>query len=245
MIEEIVEPVPRKQSINNAFGDLNEIDLQKDITPKILNKKVLVYSNIFKILEKVRIESRNINLLKEKTTKYGLIFGYEDKDKVEITNLYSLNSFSWEDVKNEMSTIINHLENSRFDFLPLGIYVVSDNNRLSKDLIRNLINLRIQYSQSMYLYHNSNTGTTSIQRLTHNVCELSVQAEIKSYHEYPINLFNSQYTSKILEDVVFSEVGDVYSLLSSLNLTSTKNKIFIDPDRYYRQVKDKSINDKL
>lgn len=69
MMEELAEPVPRKQSASNAFNDPSQSVLKIYFTTNIINKKVLVYFSIFKILEKIRVKVKYIY------TKYKFVDG--------------------------------------------------------------------------------------------------------------------------------------------------------------------------
>lgn len=220
---------------------------------KVVYKKVMVYSNVFCLLDKIANECLNIKLSSEKTTKQGAIFGYEDDKNLEISNLYPLypltNQTFDPSKENELPSIANHLEHSRMDFTPLGLYLVSEHFNINHVILRYLLKLTIMNPQSVLLHYNPLTKQTYIKRLTNIVIDLHYQADMKNYQEYEINLFNNQYSSDILEDVSFSEIQDMYSMLSCLKTKDLLNETDLNElnknSNQYISNSNKSISNKL
>mmetsp|Transcript_34104 Transcript_34104/g.35402 ORF Transcript_34104/g.35402 Transcript_34104/m.35402 type:complete len:312 (+) Transcript_34104:3-938(+) len=208
-------------------------------------KNIYINTDVFCILEKIGAESLSNSLRSAKLSKQGLIFGCESEKKIDISNLYSLSTLNWDETtKDEISTIRNHLENSRMDFSPLGIYVITENFSVNPDILKVLLKMEVLNPQSVFLHYNPVTRKTLLKRLSHRVIEYNFQAEIRNYHEYVIDLFNKQYTCDIFEDAQYSVVQDVHSMLSSINsgvVAEKKNKF----DSAFEKNTDKAISSKL
>jgi hypothetical protein len=214
--------------------DLNNLDVIKAknkqinedliLRPKVEKKKLLVQSTVFSTLDQYREEILNINNQSENFPKFGIIFGYESNNSIEVSNLKPINSLVWEDFNNELNMLKNRLEKSRMDFSPIGIYYISQNSSISKALLKLLLKIKAYHPQSVLLYYDPLLNKTSFKKLTKEVTELSLQAEMKNYKDYEIDLFNSEFTSNIFEELPYSTIQDLCSLLSGMNQNYVNNE---------------------
>lgn len=189
-----------------------------DIIKEPKNKKVLVYSNLLATLDQLSLELNNCKVLSQNLKKQGLVFGYQDDQRVELSQLIPISNLEWTKVIEEIQTVVEHLEKSRLDFVLMGLYIVSDNFNLNNSIINLLLKLNVCNDQSVIIFHNPYSKTTSIKRLSHKINVLNYEAEIKDYNnDFEVNVFNKHYTENILVNVSYSEVQNVYSLLNSIN----------------------------
>jgi hypothetical protein len=226
--ETLVDVKKEQQDKDNQVDLIKAENKQKAedliLRPKVEKKKLLVQSTIFSTLDQYREEILNITNHSENSTKFGIIFGYESNNSIEVSNLKPISSMVWEDFNNELNTLKNHLEKSRIDFSPIGIYYISQNSSISKALLKLLLKLKAYHPQSVLLYYDPLLNKTSFKKLTNEVTELSLQAEMKNYKDYEIDLFNSEFTSNIFEEVSYSTIQDFCSLLSGMNQNYVNNE---------------------
>lgn len=222
---------------------MEKLDNQEEKKTHIIYKpkKLLVFSNIFSSLDKIREEKHQQKTASEKSFYQGFLFGNENSDCIEITSMHSLlENERVEDAFEEHRTLKIHLERSRMNFTPVGLYFVSEKNNLPKNILSLALHMQIYNPQSLLLFYNPLVNLVSIKKLKAEIIDAHFQAEIRNYHEeYVISVFNKQYTSDILDDVEYTRVQDIYSVFTSLNHDT--HKVMYEKDDNLEKEKNKII----
>ena len=206
------------------------------------SKKVLIETNLLSALNKLAISLNNRNLYEEPYIKQGLLFGYEDEGKIEVTFIYPtvLNFYVTED---EFNSNINNIKtitkNTRLDFVPLGFFFVTDDIGLNKNQLNTILKFRSFNPQCLLAYYSPSVLELNLKRLTDKIVSLNTDADIRNYQDYPIELFNKHYSADILEEVSYSQINDDYTTFSVMN--NEENLIYDNTDIN----KNVFLNDKL
>lgn len=211
-----------------------EVVINKQIDTKTKDKS---YNISISLLSRLRKQANelNSNSVLSGNIKQGFILGYEDDKTVELNTLYNhVFENLEENIQSTAHSIVLSNKNNRLDFIPLGLFFITDDHSLTKVQLNSLLQLRGLNPQSVVAFYSPSLFSLTLKRLTFEVVSLNTDSEIRNYQEYPVNLYNKQFTSKILEDVKFQEKTDKYSLLSSFNdntvkdQSEVKNEVFLN-----------------
>lgn len=206
---------------------------------QIKTKKFKVNTTVLSQLSKLG-NQLNLQTLNENKIHQGLVFGYEDASTVELNLLYNLIlDAPWEELTDKMNTVKYHLKNTRLDFAPVGVFYVTNTLSLSKETIKLLLKLTNLNPLLVVLLYNPLLSSLSIKKLDPEIVRLNMEAEIRNYLDYPIDVFNKQYSSQILQDVPFFEFNDTYNVLSAF---SDFKEVYSSSGN---QNKEKTLNTKL
>lgn len=228
------EKPERKHSILD--GDVLETDV--DLFAEIKKKKVEVHSEVFISIAK------NYNKQKQ-NDQFGLIYGVEHDDSIEctLTIPYDYSQSNNKDIQNnfipiyeEIKTMSNYLELARLDQMPLGIYISSEKNEISKKIINLLKEFQGILPHCILLNYNpaSIIDKFTCYRLNTKLIHLNLESQIDNIE---LDLFSKKYTSKFLEELKINVISDVYSKLSLLTDSG------IDRDmQYSSQAKEDNID---
>ena len=219
--------------------DKKKVDIEFD-----KSKLIFVNNNFLSYLNKLALNLNIRNLYDEPHIKQGLIFGNISNQKIELTLAHpTLLSFydSEEEFNKKVNEIAINIEKTRLDFIPLGFFFVTDDTILHKSQLNSIIKYRALNSQCLIAYYSPTTFDLKLKRLSDEIVELSSDAEMFNYKEFPIELFNKHYSSNIFEDVKYTLSKDIYSTLSVMN---DESNLIYDKD-IHNINSNKFLNEKL
>lgn len=187
------------------------------IADPIKNKKFKVNTTVLSQLSKLG-NQLNSQTLSENKIHQGLVFGYEDQSSVELNLIYNLIlDAPLEELNDKINTFKYHLKNTRLDFAPVGVFSVTTTQSISKETLKLLLKLTNLNPMLVVLLYNPLLSSLSIKKLDPEIVRLNMEAEIRNYLDYPIDVFNKQYSSQILQDVPYYEFDDTYNVLSAFS----------------------------
>lgn len=180
-------------------------------------KKIEILKNVFSFFNKEGNDNQSNKM--QKTRKEGFLFGFEDNKNIEISNalLCDISSADWDDELNpNIKNMIQYYLSSKLDCILIGVFFISDDFNLSKELIRNLLRIHSLNSSLIIAIYSPILNSLKIKTFTEDFIKLNIESEYMNYKEFNIDIFNYQYTSNILEDVSFKEVNEDLSYFSCL-----------------------------
>lgn len=180
-------------------------------------KNIEILKNVFSFFNKEGKDNQSNKI--QKTRKEGLLFGFEDNKNIEISNsiLCDISSADWDDELNpNIKNMIQYYLSSKLDCILIGVFFISDDFNLNKELVRNLLRIHSLNSSLIIAIYSPILNSLKIKTFTEDFIKLNIESEYMNYKEFNIDIFNYQYTSNILENVNFKEVNEDLSYFSCL-----------------------------
>ncbi len=128
-------------------------------------KKIEIHTSVLSNLNKLGKEllSKQLNT---GNSKQGFIFGFENENKIEVSLCFSLSmTGNWEDILNNLNVIKQYLKNTRLDYVPIGIFYVSDNSFMSKETIDYCLKFNSLNENSIIAFYNPSMEKVKIKKL--------------------------------------------------------------------------------
>lgn len=190
----------------------------------LFNKDATIYinNNVLSQFNKVAINLNQRSIFEEPHIKQGVILGYIDSNNTVISVAYpTLFSFyeSEEELIQKISKIKNSVEFTQFDYIPLGLYFITDDVCLHKSQLNTIAKFRSYVNQSLIAFYSPTTFELSLKRLSDEFVKLYSDSEVNNHKEFLIDIFNRHYTSNILVDLNYIISNDMYTNFSVFNDT--------------------------